>query len=75
MKLADLAKEATEDDASDPCVCKALTPYVNPDTIVYPFALRRHGINRKVVLVENERGMVEYMWRSPDGHLGSMEQD
>lgn len=72
MKLADLATEA---EVNDSCVCKALIPFEKPVDMTYPFSMRRHGINRKVVLVENERGTVEYMWRSPDGHLGSMESD
>jgi hypothetical protein len=74
MNLNDLAKEAESDDVTDPCVCKALVPFEKPTDLTYPFSMRRHGINRKVVLVENERGTVEYMWRSPDGHLGSIEQ-
>lgn len=45
-----------------------------PDRLGFPFASRRHGQTRHILMVEDEEtGLVAPMTFSPDGHLGAID--
>ncbi len=70
----DISELKDEQEMKNPCL--ALTCIDEPSRVGYPFAARRHGVERKVVLVEDDAtNTVQYKYRYPDGHLGALESD
>lgn len=73
MNLEEMT-DSQQVDEFDPCVCRALILLPDEESRVeYPFSTRRHGRDRKVVIVVNEQGLAEYMMKDSDGHLGAVE--